>query len=368
MKFFDIEAQRDLLGNQFEEALNNVMSHGQFILGPEVEKLEKALVEYTGVPNCVTCASGTDALVIALMALGVGTGDEVIVPAFSYIATASAVALVGAQPIYCDVELNTSNIDATALEILVTPRTRAIIAVSLFGQCADFLPINRIAEKHQLAVIEDSAQSLGATYKNGKSCNLTTIACTSFFPTKPLGCFGDGGAVFVQDDHLAEKVRLIARHGQREKYFHEILGLNSRLDTMQAAILLAKLTVFDNEIAQRNLVANYYNNRLGTVAAVATPFVRPDSLSVYAQYTIRVPNRDRIARFLAEQGIPTAVHYPVPLNRQPAVQDETAIVPNSEVLCSEVLSLPMHAYLKHSEQDDVCDALIEALNGVPNRS
>jgi UDP-2-acetamido-2-deoxy-ribo-hexuluronate aminotransferase len=296
------------------------------------------------------------------MALGIGPGDEVITPGFTYIATAETVAQLGAKPVYVDIDPSTYNLNPALLEAAITPRTKAIIPVSLYGQCADYDTINAIAAKYGMPVIEDAAQSFGATYKGRKSCNLTTIACTSFFPSKPLGAYGDGGAIFTNDPELAKVMRQIARHGQDRRYHHVRVGINSRLDTLQAAILLPKLAIFDEELAQRQQVAQRYNDLLSPVIAsearqsmppIGRPHIEPHNTSAWAQYTICVPNRDAVQEQLKQADIPTSVHYPIPLNKQPAVADSSAKLPAGDAVAQQVLSLPMHPYMTVAEQNMV---------------
>ncbi|KOY62610.1 aminotransferase DegT [Photorhabdus heterorhabditis] len=344
MQFTDLAAQQRRIKDNIDANIQKVLTHGKYILGPEVAELEEKLIAYTGAPYCITCANGTDALQIALMAIGIKPGDEVITPGFTYIATAETVALLGGIPVYVDVKPTTYNLDPALLEAAITAKTKAIIPVSLYGQCADFDEINAIAAKHNLTVIEDAAQSFGATYKGKRSCNLTTISCTSFFPSKPLGCYGDGGAIFTHDEELAKIIRQIARHGQDRRYHHVRVGVNSRLDTLQAAILLPKLDIFDEEMALRQTVATNYNQALNNIGIMTTPYIEPHNLSAYAQYTIRVKNRDELQRKLKEQGIPTAIHYPIPLNKQPAVASNITL-PVGDEIAQEVISLPMHPYL-----------------------
>jgi UDP-2-acetamido-2-deoxy-ribo-hexuluronate aminotransferase len=291
MDFIDLKSQYKRLKADIDAGIQRVLDHGQYILGPEVAELEEKLCEYTGAKHCITVANGTDALQIAQMALGIGPGDEVITPGFTYIATAETVALLGAKPVYVDVCPRTYNLDPALLEAAITPRTKAIIPVSLYGQCADFDAINAIAAKRGIPVIEDAAQSFGATYKGRKSCNLTTIACASFFPSKPLGCYGDGGALFTNDDELAKVMRQIARHGQDRRYHHIHVGVNSRLDTLQAAILLPKLAILDEELALRQQVAERYNALLNQAGIATTPHIEAHNPSAWAQYTVQVPNR-----------------------------------------------------------------------------
>lgn len=344
MPFVDLAAQQERIRTEIEAGIARVLAHGQYILGPEVSELEERLADYAGTTHCISCANGTDALQIALMALGVGRGDEVVMPSFSYIATAETAVLLGATPVYVDIDPATCNLDPAGLAEAITPRTRAIMPVSLYGQCADFDAINAIADRHGIPVIEDAAQSFGAGYKDRKSCNLSTIACTSFFPSKPLGCYGDGGAVFTNDPELAKVIRQIARHGQDRRYHHIRVGVNSRLDTLQAAILLPKLAILDDEIERRNRVADGYATHIP--AGVGTlPHIESHNVSAWAQYTIRVDDRDQVQGVLKEHGIPTVVHYPLPLARQPAVAAPSAVLPNSDVAAATVMSLPMHPYM-----------------------
>ena len=360
MEFIDLKSQYQQLKSEIDSAIQRVLDHGQYILGPEVAELEQKLAAYTGATHCITVANGTDALQIALMALGVGPGDEVITPGFTYIATAETVALLGARPVYVDIDPHTYNLDTRLLEAAITPRTRAIVPVSLYGQCADFDTVNAIAARHGLPVIEDAAQSFGATYKGRKSCNLSTIGCASFFPSKPLGCYGDGGAVFTSDPDLAKVIRQIARHGQDRRYHHVRVGVNSRLDTLQAAILLPKLAAFDREIALRQAAADRYAQLLTARDAVVLPVVEAHNTSVWAQYTVRVKSRDQVQARLEAVGVPTAVHYPIPLNRQPAVADASARLPVGDAVALEVMSLPMHPWLDPDTQAHIATELVRA--------
>ena len=361
IEFIDLKTQQARIKDQIDAAIQRVLAHGQYILGPEVAELEEKLAAYTGAKHCITVANGTDALQIAQMALGIGPGDEVITPGFTYIATAETVALLGAKPVYVDIDARTYNLDPALLEAAITPRTKAIVPVSLYGQCADFDAINAIAAKHGIPVIEDAAQSFGATYKGRKSCNLSTIACASFFPSKPLGCYGDGGAIFTNDDELAKVMRQIARHGQDRRYHHIRVGVNSRLDTLQAAVLLAKLEIFDDEIASRQRVAAEYGRLLGegggAAAATVAPYVEPHNQSAWAQYTVRIADREGVQARMKEAGVPTVVHYPIPLNQQPAVADEGVKLAVGDSVAQEVLSFPMHAYLNGSIQEKIFAAL-----------
>ncbi|KXS55362.1 MAG: UDP-3-keto-D-GlcNAcA aminotransferase [Marinobacter sp. T13-3] len=357
MQFIDLAAQQARIKDKIDANIQKVLAHGKYILGPEVTELEEKLAAYTGAKYCITCGNGTDALQIAQMALGVGPGDEVIVPGFSYIATAETPAVLGAKPVYVDIDPKTYNLNPALLEAAITPRTKAIIPVSIYGQCADFDAINSIAEKHGIPVIEDGAQSFGASYKGKKSCNLTSIGCTSFFPSKPLGCYGDGGAIFTNDELLATVLRQIARHGQDRRYHHIRVGVNSRLDTLQAAILLPKLELLEEEIQLRNQVAENYARLLNDAGIDTAPFVEAHNISAWAQYTIRVTNRESVQEKLKEAGVPTAVHYPIPLNKQPAVVDFSATLPVGDKMAEKVMSLPMHPYLFESHMKRVVDAL-----------
>jgi len=368
MEFIDLKSQYLRLKKDIDAGIQRVLDHGQYILGPEVAELEEKLAAYSGAKHCISVANGTDALQIAQMALGIGPGDEVITPGFTYIATAETVALLRAKPVYVDIDPRTYNLDPNLLEAAITPRTKAIIPVSLYGQCADYDAINAIAAKHGIPVIEDAAQSFGATYKGRKSCNLTTIACTSFFPSKPLGCYGDGGAIFTNEDELAKVMRQIARHGQDRRYHHVRVGINSRLDTIQAAILLPKLAVLDEELVLKQQAADTYNRlfleNLKTNASssnLVTPHIEPHNTSAWAQYTIQVNDREALQQRLKQAGIPTAVHYPIPLNKQPAVSDAVAKLPVGDLIADQVMSLPMSAGLSMVDQA----VIVENLNWKP---
>lgn len=366
MQFIDLAAQQARIKPEIDAAIQRVLAHGKYILGPEVDELEERLADYTGAKYCITCANGTDALQIALMALGVGPGDEVITPAFTYIATAEAAALLGAKPVFVDIEPATYNIDATLLGNAITGRTRAIIPVSLYGQPSDMDEINAVASDHGIPVIEDAAQSFGATYKGKKSCNLSTISTTSFFPAKPLGCYGDGGALFTSDGELAGRLRMIARHGQSRRYHHEVLGCNSRLDTIQAAILLKKLEIFDEELTMRQQVASTYWKVFAEERflenGLFAPEVKDDRTSAWAQYTVLVPDRSAVQAVLSKNGIPTAIHYPIPISRQKPFKGQSeGNLPVSERASSRVISLPLHPYLKPAQQQLLAQTLHDAL-------
>ncbi|MBZ8117585.1 DegT/DnrJ/EryC1/StrS family aminotransferase [Roseovarius sp. LXJ103] len=359
--FINLAAQQDRLRPEIEAGIARVLAHGQYILGPEVEELEERLAAYSGAAHCITCANGTDALQIALMALGVGPGDEVITPGFSYIATAEAAVLLGAKVVYVDIDPVSYTMDPACLEAAITPRTRAIIPVSLYGHPADFDAINAIAARHGLPVIEDAAQSFGSTYKGRKSGNLSTIACTSFFPSKPLGCYGDGGAIFTSDPALAKALRQIARHGQEARYHHTRLGVNSRLDTLQAAILLPKLAILDAEIAARQRIADTYSAAFSGSNIAQLPRIAPGIQSAWAQYTLRVSDRARLQARMTAAGVSFAVYYPLPLNRQPSVANPRADLPHGDRASLEVISLPMSAYLISEHQAHVIDILRHAM-------
>ena len=361
MEFVDLKTQYRVIQESVEARIHAVLEHGRFILGPEVRELETELACRTGARHCISCASGTDALLIALMALGIGPGDEVITSPFTFIATVEMIVLLGGRPVFVDIDPRTYNLDPAQVAGAVTERTRAVIPVSLYGQCADMDAIQQAAGA--LPVIEDAAQSFGATYKGRQSCNLSAIGCTSFFPSKPLGAYGDGGACFTNDDVLAEGMLEIRNHGQLARYEHVRLGLNGRLDTMQAAVLLAKLEVFEKELLLREEVAARYRERLAGV--VETPWIAEGNRSVYAQYTIEVEDRERVVDLLCETGIPTAVHYPTPAHLQPAFRGlgyEVGSFPVAERAANRVLSLPMHPYLTVEDQDRICEAVRRAVS------
>ncbi len=359
MQFCNLAAQQQRIRKSLDERMAKVLAHGAYILGPEVTELEHKLADYVGVKHCIACASGTDALLIALMALNIKPGDEVITTAFTYVATGEVIARLGAVPVFVDIDEKTYNLDPTKIEAAITDKTRAIMPVSLYGQCADMDAINEIANRHNLPVVEDAAQSFGATYKGRKSCGLSTIGCTSFFPTKPLGGYGDGGALFTDDDELAAKIVILHKHGQDRKYHHICMGLNSRLDTLQAAVLLAKFEVFEEEIKLRAEVGRKYTDALNGIDGLVTPFIEKYNSSVFAQYSIQVQNRDFVQAKLKEEGIPTAVHYPIPLSQQPmfAYLNTHGSVPEAEKVAKRVMSLPMSAYVSDDEIQKVAEVL-----------
>jgi UDP-2-acetamido-2-deoxy-ribo-hexuluronate aminotransferase len=363
MQFIDLKAQYRQIKEMIDQRISQVLEHGQFLNGKEIRELELRLAEYVNVKHCFGVSSGTDALLIALLALDVGRGDEVITTPFSFIATASMVKLLGAKPVFIDINPLTYNIDPAQLEQAITPRTKAILPVNLYGQCAEYDEILAIAQQHKLAVIEDAAQSFGASYKGRKSGSLGTISCTSFYPSKPLACYGDGGACFTNNEELAAKIRQIRNHGQDRSYNHMRLGINGRLDTLQAAILLAKFEVFPAELQLRAKVAQKYNNLL--TGKVITPVILPYNESALAQYTIQVDNREQVIQTLAEQGIPTAVHYPLAIHQQPLFaslcEEKNCTFPQAEAAAKRVLSLPFHPYLKDEEISKIAEAILEII-------
>ncbi len=360
--FIDLKHQYQALKPEIQARINTVLEHGQYIMGPEVRELEERLETYTQAKHCITVASGTEALLIALMAIGIKPGDEVITTPFTFAATAEVIVLLGAVPIFVDIEPDTCNIDASKIEAAITPKTKVIMPVSLYGQAADMDEINAIATRHgNIPVIEDAAQSFGADYKGRKSGNLSTIGCTSFFPSKPLGCYGDGGAIFTNDDALAKAMREIRVHGQEKRYVHTRIGVGGRMDTLQCAVVLAKLERFDWEVDQRLKIGARYNELLADKVSVVTQ--RPDRTSVFAQYTVFVENREQLQEQLKVAGVPTAVHYPIPLNMQPAYRHLCCpdCTPISKKLASQVMSLPMSADLTDVDQDSIVRAVTRAL-------
>jgi UDP-2-acetamido-2-deoxy-ribo-hexuluronate aminotransferase len=370
MDFIDLKSQYRRIKPSVDGRIAKVLEHGQYVMGPEVTELEQQLAKYVGSKNCVAVASGTDALLIALMALDIGPGDEVITVPFTFFATAEMIALIGARPVFVEIDPRTYNMDPAGLEAAITPRTKAIMPVSLYGQCADIDAINTIACRHELPVIEDAAQSFGATYKGKRSGSLTAIGATSFFPSKPLGCYGDGGALFTDDERLARLMREIRVHGQDRRYHHPRLGLTGRLDSMQAAVLLAKMEIFDDEVAARIRIGARYTELIqkkfgtGAGARVRAPHVESFNTCVYAQYTVEVDNREIFETRMKALGVPTAVHYPLALHMQPVFahlgQKEGAF-PLSEAAARRVISLPMHPYLTDEQQKAVVDALAQAV-------
>ena len=367
LDFIDLKAQYAALRESINARIQRVLDHGQYIMGPEVKELEEKLAAYTGAKHCITVASGTEALLITLMALDLKPGDEVITTPFTFAATAEMIVLAGARPVFVDIEPDTCNIDASKIEAAITPRTKAIMPVSLYGQVADMDEINVIAARHGgIPVIEDAAQSFGATYKGKKSCNLSTFGCTSFFPSKPLGCYGDGGAIFTNDDALAQACREIRVHGQSKRYHHTRVGVGGRMDTLQCAVVLGKLERFDWEIAQRLALGDRYATLLPDVPELRRLAVRADRDCVWAQYTMFVPRRAQVQTALTALGVPTAVHYPIPLHRQPAYAMHAGAVAlvNSERAGELVMSLPMSADLAREQQERVATSVRHVLTAL----
>lgn len=367
--FIDLTAQRRRLGTSIDDAIARVLEHGRFIMGPEVAQLESELAAFAGVDHCVSCGSGTDALLMALMAWEIGPGDAVLVPSFTFASTAEVVAVLGAVPVFVDVLQDSFNIDSVSMKraldqaVRAQLRPAAVIPVDLFGQPADYEAVREVANDAGLSVLADAAQSFGAVVDGKSAVSLGDVGATSFFPAKPLGCYGDGGAIFTNDDELAETLRSIRVHGQgSNKYDNVRIGINGRLDTIQAAVLIQKLTIFEEELTARNEVAARYEEALSE--AVGTPHVADDRTSAWAQYTIRCEDREHVAEDLRERGVPTAIYYPQPLHRQPAYAGfpvASGGAPVSEDLARGVLSLPMHPYLEPSIQDRVISAVHKAV-------
>lgn len=358
MNFIDLKAQQQQILPQLRSRIDAVLEHGMYSGGPEVAELEQRLARYVGVKHAITVGSGTDALLVAMMALDMQPGDEIITTPFTFIATASMMKLIGVKPVFVDIRPDTYNIDATKIAAAITDKTKAIMPVNLYGHCADYHEINAIAKQHNLAVIEDAAQSFGATYFDKRSCGLGTIGCASFFPAKPLGCYGEGGACFTDDDELATIINQIRNHGQDRRYHHVRLGLNARIATIQAAVLLAKLDIFPEEVRLRHSIAQQYHELL--TPEITAPVVLEGNTSVFAQYTIQVDNRDEVQQRLQQQGIPTAVHYPVPVHQQPVfadIKDSCGDLTVSETCAVRVLSLPFHPYLELQQQRQIADSL-----------
>tara|TARA_Y100000991_G_scaffold112267_1_gene84747 strand:+ start:2762 stop:3925 length:1164 start_codon:yes stop_codon:yes gene_type:complete len=387
MEFIDLKAQQlkltpkgITLRQDIEQRIKSVLDHGKYILGPEVSQLENELATYTGVKNCIGVSSGTDALLIALMALNIEPGDEVITTPFSFFSTVETILLLGAKPVFVDIDKYTYNIDPKKIDRAISKKTKAIIAVSLYGQPANFTEINKIGEAFNLAIIEDGAQSFGSTHHKLKSCGLSMIGTTSFFPSKPLGCYGDGGACFTNDETLAKKMREISVHGQSKRYSHSKIGLNGRLDTLQAAVLLGKLSLFDSEVEARTKIGKRYSDQLLKNGFKSVPFISSENTSVYAQYTIQVENRDKVIQNMKRKGIPTSVHYPSLLCDQEALNNVNSTsksllnnifskkiyqsyeINNAKDITKKVLSLPMHPLLSEDDQDLIINSLLESLD------
>ena len=362
MEFIDVKKQYQLYKKEIDEAIHKVLDHGCFILGREVGQIERILADYVGVEHCLTVSSGTDSLMIALMAMEIGPGDEVITTPFSWISSTEVIRLVGATPVFVEIDPEYYNMDVEQLESAITPRTRAIMPVSLFGQMPDYESINKIAAKYGIPVIEDGAQSFGATQNGRKSCGVTTVGSTSFFPAKPLGCYGDGGALFTNDSELARKMQAIRTHGAITRYDHIVLGLNGRFDTIQAAVLLAKFPHFASEVAARERIGARYTELMKEMCV--TPKILPGNTHVYAQYTICVPNRDALGEALKSRGVPSGVYYPKGIHEYSVFADKkfpVGSLPVVEKVSREVISLPMHPWLTIEDQDSIVAAVESSL-------
>ena len=360
MQFIDLAAQQLRIRDKIETRIRKVLDHGQYIMGPEVRELEEKLAGFVGINHCISCSSGTDALLIALMALDIGPGDEVITVPYTWISTAEVIALLNAKPVFVDIQPDTFNMDPDLVESAISPRTRAIMPVSIYGQCSDMTRINAIAARHNIPVIEDGAQSFGATHQGKKSCGLSTIGCTSFFPSKPLGSYGDGGAIFTNDDGLTEKMRQIRVHGQKVKHQHPLVGINGRLDTLQAAILLEKLVVFPEECRLRWEAGERYNKLLSHIPGIKVPAIAEGNDSVYAQYTILTEHRNNVSDVLKDEGIPSVAYYAVPVHLQGAFSNlghKPGDFPVAERVASQCLSLPMYPYISKEDQERIVSTL-----------
>ncbi|AXC11739.1 UDP-4-amino-4-deoxy-L-arabinose--oxoglutarate aminotransferase [Acidisarcina polymorpha] len=367
MEFIDLKTQYRNIKESVDRRIHAVLEHGQYVMGPEISQLEEALAARTGAKHCIACSSGTDALLLGMLAFGIGRGDEVVTTPFSFFATAEIITLLGATPVFVDIDPSTYNLDAKRLSHAITTQTKAILPVSLYGQCADMDAIVETAG--DIPVIEDAAQSFGATYKARQSCNLSLVGCTSFFPSKPLGCYGEGGACFTSDDELAERMRMVRNHGQDRRYHHPMIGVNARMDSIQAAVLLAKLEVFDTEVQRRADVGARYGELLQGI--VKTPEIMEGSASVYAQYTIEVEDRDAFQEEMKRRGVPTAVHYPEALHLQPAYSSlgyREGDFPVAEAAAKHVVSLPMHPYLSDEDLVSVAKMVAESIETLRKHS
>lgn len=359
INFIDLQSQYKKYKDEIDNEIKEVLDSSGYIMGPKVIELENNLSNFVGCKHAIACSSGTDALILALMAIDIKPDDEIITTPFTFIATAETIAFLGAKPVFVDIDEKTYNINTSQIEAKITSKTKAIIPVSLFGQISDMDEINNIAKKHNIKVIEDAAQSFGAEYKGKKSCNLSDIACTSFFPAKPLGCYGDGGAVFTNDDTIAQKIRIILNHGQTRRYVHSHIGINGRLDAIQAGVLNVKLKYYTDEVNKRQVIANRYNSELKDVVA---PFVSEDNLSVWAQYCIRVNNRDEMLKKCENNNVPTGVYYPIPLHLQEVFEYlgyNEGDFPIAEKVSKDIMALPMSPFLTQEEQNYI----IEVING-----
>jgi UDP-2-acetamido-2-deoxy-ribo-hexuluronate aminotransferase len=358
MEFIDLKKQQAKIRSKIDLSIGKVLDHGKYILGPEVQELEERLAKFIGVKHCIAVSSGTDALLISMMALNISNGDEVITTPFTFAGTIEAIVLLGAKPVYVDICAETYNIDPNKIENAISDKTKLILPVSLYGQCCDLTSINIIAKKYLLPVLEDGCQSFGAKHNNEMSCGSSTIGCTSFFPSKPLGCYGDGGAIFTNNDKLSEIIKSIRIHGQDGRYNHSRIGINGRMDTIQAAILLVKFDLFRDEILLRNNAANFYNKELKKICDLITiPFISKNNTSVYAQYTLLTDDRDSLIYKLSQYNIPTAIHYPVPIHKQPAYTEKKLNLPISESVSKKVLSIPISPYITKEDQSAVIRAI-----------
>lgn len=360
INFIDLQGQYRKYKNEIDEQIAQTLDSSAYIGGQKVSLLEENLARFSGAKHAIACSNGSSAIFISLLALGIGRGDEVITSPFTFFATAEMIALTGAKPVFVDIDEKTYNIDPSLIQAAITPKTKAIMPVSLFGQIADMKRINQIAAKHGLTVIEDAAQSFGAKQEGARSCSLSKLATTSFFPAKPLGCYGDGGAIFTSDDELAQKIKILLNHGSKERYFHSAIGINGRLDAIQAGVLNVKLKYFDDEIARRQEVSARYSKNLKNVV---TPFVESGNTSVWAQYCIRVKDRARMLEICAQKGVPTGVYYPLPLHLQEVFKDlgyKKGDFAVSERVSEDIMALPMSAFLSEQEQDYVIEVINNA--------
>lgn len=360
LNFIDLKQQYTKYKTEIDQGIADVINNTQFIRGPKVSELEQSLAKYVGVRFGIGVSSGTDALLLALMAYGVKSGDEIICPPFTFIATAEVIALLGAKPVFVDIDEKTYNINPSLIEEKINKNTKGIIPVSLYGQVADMDAISSIADKHGVFVVEDGCQSFGGTYKGKRSCGFKDIGVTSFFPSKPLGCYGDGGMIFTDNEEKAGVMKSLSDHGQEKRYKHKYIGINGRLDAIQAAVLLAKFMHFEEEVKLREIKGSYYNEGLKDV--VITPYVEEYNTSVYAQYSIRTDRRDDLSKYLNDSGVPTAIHYPIPLHLQEAFSHlgyKKGDFPVSEKVSSEILSLPMSPFITQDEQDYVIGRVLE---------
>ena len=359
INFIDLQTQYQEYKEEIDEQIKEVLDSSGYIMGPKVAQLEGDLASFVGAKHAIACSSGTDALILTLLALDIKAGDEIITSPFTFFATAEVIAFVGATPVFVDIDENNFNIDTSKIENKITAKTRAIIPVSLFGQVADMDQINLIAKNHNLVVIEDAAQSFGAEYKGRKSCNVSDLACTSFFPAKPLGCYGDGGAVFTSNDELENRMRILLNHGQTKRYVHSHIGINGRLDAIQAGILMVKLKHYDKEIERRQKIVKNYNENLKNVI---TPYIEQENLSVWAQYCIRVPDRDKMLAKCTNNNVPTGVYYPIPVHLQEAFHYlgyQKGDLPITEKVSKDIMALPMSAYVTEEEQNYIIGVVNE---------